>query len=799
MAEKNKESSSADSKDKGSLLDEDIGKEFLSSWKTMSMADDDTMDFGFDSIPKGKKKTFDFEKLDMNFNLDGDFKNISSFKMDMSDLDFACTPKKSSQSKDKKGESSGGGKAGKQDAFNFSFDFNELDNFNLDPSLIKRDASSNKNLREKVITAEESDNAGAKMPKASNDENAHASTDSIAIKPQASERLEKLKIETSVGNLGNLDSGLGSSTSKLSSLGSMDVSIVNQASDINKIAETEEMNKEKYLCEMTKSTESMPVQVTIKESYQLVGQSDPEKDIIPEEVNVSGEKPKVNDEAIYMDSDGVDLHLEHSSLMHSTGSDNTVGENLGSSTQGVTNDPQPEKSDKSLEDTAKSDAPMETSCDNDIIEKQNSSLECQLAPTSSKSLDYKTKLMKDKELQGTQSNIISRPEDKSSIKHHASTAGAKSITFGCQRNGDMNLRSITQARSNSTSSGSKLAIDLLPASSKLMRPLLDSKDGLKSGCNMREGTSSVTPSAGRLTGNEQLFHQEVNKSKAIFPGTRTSAKDVSILNSQLNPSCLAEKTTRNATQMSVNSQAEVSAKESSQKSRMSSIDGSKLASVKACKITPPLSSLKSLRNIEASRVLPANIHQKEANSKVSSEQSLEIQGTKASKDHHLTDSGGNQKPLTPLLKRKTIEGLEAGMTSLRSLKRLSQSPSRNSKESLEEVIEQVQSKPANLICQHPSFGLESSSEIKVKEIEVTDSILMENNSNVGKAEACMKELEDICNMLRKKHEEAKELLVRAIVNDNNLLMLNHPIYEEEISFILFCHLLLVNKFIYYSW
>lgn len=37
-------------------------------------------------------------------------------------------------------------------------------------------------------------------------------------------------------------------------------------------------------------------------------------------------------------------------------------------------------------------------------------------------------------------------------------------------------------------------------------------------------------------------------------------------------------------------------------------------------------------------------------------------------------------------------------------------------------------------------------------------------------------------MLKKKHEEAKELLVRAIVNNNALLMLNHPMYEEKISF-----------------
>lgn len=37
-------------------------------------------------------------------------------------------------------------------------------------------------------------------------------------------------------------------------------------------------------------------------------------------------------------------------------------------------------------------------------------------------------------------------------------------------------------------------------------------------------------------------------------------------------------------------------------------------------------------------------------------------------------------------------------------------------------------------------------------------------------------------MLKKKHEEAKEILVRAIVNNNNLLMVNHPVYEEKISF-----------------
>ena len=38
----------------------------------------------------------------MDFNLDGEFDKISSFKMDMSDLDFSCSPKKPAKSKENK-------------------------------------------------------------------------------------------------------------------------------------------------------------------------------------------------------------------------------------------------------------------------------------------------------------------------------------------------------------------------------------------------------------------------------------------------------------------------------------------------------------------------------------------------------------------------------------------------------------------------------------------------------------------------------------------------------------------------
>nr|CAB3474288.1 unnamed protein product [Digitaria exilis] len=60
-------------------------------------------------------------------------------------------------------------------------------------------------------------------------------------------------------------------------------------------------------------------------------------------------------------------------------------------------------------------------------------------------------------------------------------------------------------------------------------------------------------------------------------------------------------------------------------------------------------------------------------------------------------------------------------------------------------------------------------------------MLLENDGNLEKAEGCRKELEDICILLKRKHAEAKELAVRAIVNNNTMLMLNHPMFEDKIS------------------
>ncbi|XP_014621096.1 uncharacterized protein [Glycine max] len=258
------------------------------------------------------------------------------------------------------------------------------------------------------------------------------------------------------------------------------------------------------------------------------------------EINVSGDIQEVNDKATNVKSDSVDLQLEHSSPHHVTKSDSSVGEaiTLGSSTQeGVTSDPQPEKRYTNCENINKTDALKKISCDNGDRENKKTTSVCHLAPTSSKPVVEKMMLMKDKKLQDLQSNMFSTPEGKRSLKQPSSTIGTKGSSLGNEKNIDILLGSITQARenfrSNDTKHGRKLVGDSLTDSSKLMRNagvLLGSKDDLKSCSNTREGiVSDVSPCSGKLAGNKQSFFDEVNKSKTTFLEIGISTEDVSML------------------------------------------------------------------------------------------------------------------------------------------------------------------------------------------------------------------------------------------------------------------------------
>lgn len=62
----------------------------------------------------------------MDFNLDGDFNKLSSFKVEMPEIDFSSPLKKSAKPKDGNAEESTNGNGQrKKETFSFSFDFNE--------------------------------------------------------------------------------------------------------------------------------------------------------------------------------------------------------------------------------------------------------------------------------------------------------------------------------------------------------------------------------------------------------------------------------------------------------------------------------------------------------------------------------------------------------------------------------------------------------------------------------------------------------------------------------------------------
>ncbi|KAK1268103.1 hypothetical protein QJS04_geneDACA005311 [Acorus gramineus] len=81
---------------------------------------------------------------DMDFGFEGGFDKISSFKVNASDLNFSSPPKKSEKPKENSGEELFlQEKKGKQKGLSF-FDFNELDEFDLDTSFMKGGMRSEK-------------------------------------------------------------------------------------------------------------------------------------------------------------------------------------------------------------------------------------------------------------------------------------------------------------------------------------------------------------------------------------------------------------------------------------------------------------------------------------------------------------------------------------------------------------------------------------------------------------------------------------------------------------------------------
>ncbi|XP_022715779.1 LOW QUALITY PROTEIN: uncharacterized protein At4g18490 [Durio zibethinus] len=795
MAEPQKATSSAvdsKAKEKISVLDEEIGKDFLNSWKSMSVTEEDAMDFSFGTISKGKEKAFNFEKLDMEFNLDGDFDKLSSFKMDMPDLDFSSPSKKNAKAKEKSKDR--GKQQEKNDRFTFSFDFNELDGFDFDSSLSEGDKTCKKIQERKSVASEISE--VSKIDQALED-------DCITEKLPASKDATNSKAETSKGKADACNSMDDPSPLKaVSTKGIAPGNLVDaQGSRISPEKSVDTGTKETYTSSPLsdrevslelydqRSLQSSPMDSLSRNNSNQETVSDMQAKFCSQgrRINTSlAEEQNINNKMISNEGTNQgNLQWKNSILLSESDRDERKG--VGGNIPAEINDSQLVEGDIILKDISTASLSGEI-LDNSAAKKdiQNpiSKLPSFSSDRCSKPTVSELTARKDKEAGAIHSRFFRRSEENKSQLHQPSATGKDVSSFNRKRIGDKHLCRTYEKRDDSD--GGEAENRRKPVgyskvssqeSTKGKPVLLQSENNAESSSDIRDG---FTADAAQNGGNK-LISKSSLQDKAATKGEPVLLRIEKNVSLQANPPNHAEKT-EFGVQTSVNPKLQVQ--------KLESIQNSKFLreAHKILKKAPALSSFKSTRTVGTNKDQLSS--QRETNSLRNLEQNKNTPGN-TSKIVLPVGNAEKQTPKLPSLKRKTLEESNGDLMLLKPLKRLLPSPSesRNPKESSQRVADKevqntnknhMEESTKNILFDHLTSRSEVPREVKVTELEFPS--VMEDDGNMEKAEAYGKELEDICNMLKKKHEEAKEILVRAIVNNNNLLMLNHPIFQEKISF-----------------
>ncbi|KAA3478969.1 chloroplast protein cs/ch-42 [Gossypium australe] len=885
MAEPQKATSSAvdsKSKEKKSMLDEEIGKDFLGSWKSMSVKDD-ALDFSFETTTKGKNKAFNFDKLmdviivlfaveiisvsrmsywilryvdnflfrDIDFNLDDDFGKFSSFKVDMPDLDFSSPAKKDAKAKEKSKEETNSGKQQeKKDRLAFAFNFNELDDFDFDSALNKGEKTSKKNQESKDAELDDFDfdstlNKGEKTSKKNkeckaaelddfdfdstlnigektskkNQEGKAAASESTEVSKIDQALEDDLKTERLPESRDAANSKAETSKGRVEACKSTDnpcpskaVPAQGPAPEKMDTAQESRISPETSLdtnAEETYKSSPSPEREVSSELYDQqslqsspmdsrnVNNSNPETiSDMQAEVCSQGRRTKtssaseqnVKDNVIINESIQENLHRKNSFPLSESDRDGRKGASGNI----------PAEIDDSLlvqdDIVLKGINTTGLSTDNIAAKKyiQNPTPKLPSVSLDSEPTDTEQTARNEKEAGAIRSRFFRRLEENRSQLHQPSEIEKEVSSFSGKNNGGMHLSPVYEKREDfgaSEAQSVRKLVDYSKLSSqeltKRRSVLQQSENNIGSSSDIRAGfaASAIQNGANKLISKSSLQDKAARKGDPVLLRTEKNAS------LQANPPNHTEKTTESSVQKSLNPKLQVP--------KMHSIQNSMFHS-EAHKITknaPALSCIKSTRSIG-----PKTDHmssQKETNSLGNLEQNKDTRGNTS---NIVLPEGvaETQTPKFPSLKRKTFQYFLKAVPQesngdtvlLKSLKRLSQSPteSRNLTESSERVADKevqnhknhVEVSTKNVLYDHLTSGSEVPREVNMTEPEFASVI--ENDGKVEKAEAYGKELEDICNMLKKKNEEAKQVLVRAIVNNNNLLMLNHPILKEKISF-----------------
>ncbi|XP_056854256.1 uncharacterized protein At4g18490 isoform X2 [Raphanus sativus] len=768
--------SSTKAKEKDLILDNDMDK------NTWNFADD-SMDFAFESPANKKKNVF---KMDMGFDLDGDFGNVSSFKVDMPDFDLSSPAKKTTKTKESPGDKSSGDLKQKKNLFDFSYDFDALDDFDSSPpkkgtktttkvmdfedisAISKIDKSDSLDFGEDLpITRQAASviNTDVKEKASAGKENINSKTtdtmlvDSSAhLKQATEERMENSEaMESPTRTMCLQPQSVSTSPLKTS------CAMVEDTDDPcfpNETAAPSPLHPS----ENTPNAENRETSPDIHEICRSSSNEDCPRDT---EQNANDEKISTMDSSYEMaeqtkpsiSSQLCLVKMDHQQEEMGTG---TQAEKQGHTTR-ASSDPdhgllQPNLSGKISPGSRLSQA----------AQVQDSSGKLSLDPSHSVPGLSDLKTMQNKDSGLIRSKFFKKTEKPQSHVMESS---------------------LTQTESRPVT-GEKIAVNMNLTNDR-RHEIKDELPGSKTRTCQVElvKTDSETANVSSISSHEKIIHKDHSNAKTaehmggqldhlkLQAKNTTRGKSILQINisSKLNASSLTQKLSKNLS----------SGAESLQKSKLVSLEMPKFGNM-----VSDLRSARTQRTIGVTKDQSSSLVQPVVNSTISKERNTEASVKKGSESHHLAPRDKTQLLDYPSsLKRKALDE-DADRSLKPQLKRFSMFPreNRNVEDFTHRVAQgkfssqesRIDNKTTKELVEKSPRSTSNHHIINMANLEIP---VTENSDNIEKAGAYTKELESICNILKKKHEEAKDLLVRSVVNSNKLLMLNHPLHEEKVRMI----------------
>ncbi|XP_078431710.1 uncharacterized protein LOC144703401 [Wolffia australiana] len=623
----------------------------------------DKMPFRTRADPSEKMKFFDFGKID-DFEFDAEFGKVPSFKLDMPDIDFSSPKRRSTNSREQAAGEALLGKPENGSGFSFSFDFNELNSFDIDTNMTEEEDKRKKKHDNKGFDLSRSGLSDISKMKITDKGN---SEDLVRIKVEAHKRVDR---------------------------------------DNSSASELEQSGRVKEFptgLSKPKANGRNPPERTLKLGSHMLNDGNPVKETrwasrnllqLPESTKTRTETMSqsiaIADELINKKASAESASFSSMSGVEQTDKLIPVEENTGSKDINPTMANERERSTALSTENLPGDAigprrkilnfiPNEASKMHKTVEKRSGPInQDQLRSGLKLHLSVNRDSPKEMEDKGTNGHML--------LSRNSEVSGSSLNTLTTPKH----LHCISNVKREASS------------------PRYNSFKG--------DRTVDVTQGGSPTPGRNRFFDRSLKK-ESLSAVSHRNDDDCA---SRVTKSVLAQ-----SSAVAIETRPESNSK------------GDVAAALKA----PPLLSL----------------------------------------SHNFERRVGLQSPL-PYLKRKSIE---VDPASSMAPKRSLPSPSESRKFAavsptndlgLSEFLKDEKPETSTDYLDLNNLLDKSSA----NDIEI--STLEENDGIIEKAEACAKELENICSMLRKKHEEAKDLLVRAIVTNNSLLMLDHPLYHEKISF-----------------